>query len=55
LIWQITDAHKIVLSAKISECAENAATLDRDSRKALKVGQDYAINLTRLVAKEGEA
>jgi hypothetical protein len=48
------ELYKVVLSVKISGCAEKAATLDKDIKRALKAAQDHAINLTGLAAKEGE-
>jgi hypothetical protein len=53
LVWQTSD-HKVVLSVKILGCARKAATLDKDVKRAVKAALDHAINLTRLVAKEGE-
>jgi hypothetical protein len=48
------ELYKVVLIIKNSGCAEETATLDKDVKRALKVAQDHAINLTRRVAKEGQ-
>jgi hypothetical protein len=47
------ELYKVVLSVKISGCAQKAGTLDKDVKRAVKAAQDHAINLTRLMAKEG--
>jgi hypothetical protein len=48
------ELYKVVLSVKISGCAQKAGTLDWDVKRVVKVAQDHAINLTRLAAKGGE-
>ena len=48
------ELYKVVLSVKISGCAQKAGTLDKDVKRAVKASQDHAINLTRLAAKGGE-
>jgi hypothetical protein len=35
-------------------CPVRVGTLDKDVKRAVKVAQDHAINLTRLAAKGGE-